>query len=250
MKASTSIAKLLLLLVIGFSAFASEAQEDFRRRYKGRLIPGVWEESWTQTLNHSLDTSSITHHKEVQIENLCPGYGREVHKRQRFWQQLFLSLGWKESMHGPENWVEFRGGRNNGLYQINPELRSYYECHNYNLFDAHSNIRCAIKMAKRLVDRFGSFLEGAKGGMAAYWQPLRATSRYNRKNRAFILAFVKEACRTNTLYYHSRRQFVSGYLASLDDSPDQTFNSIDELGIDPSQLDPLQPFDYGFSPEF
>ncbi len=110
-----------------------------------------------------------------------------------------ISLSWRESLHGPENWIEFNGGRNDGLYQINPLLRTAYGCTDFVLFDPLQNIRCAVKMAEKLTLRFGSFLEGRKGGMAAYWQPLRGTSSLNRKNRKFILDSIKSACRSGTI---------------------------------------------------
>lgn len=242
MIAMSQIAARLLFIVAALSFTTAYGQEDSRTKYKGKLVPGVWDDSWSQTLNQSLEASTLFNHRETQIEKLCPGYSKHADKRSLFWHQLIVSLGWKESLHGPENWVEFRGGTNNGLYQINPVLRTYYDCKDFDLFNAHQNIQCAIKMAKKLVDRFGSFLQGKKGGMAAYWQPLRATNEYNRKNRNFILAFVREACRTNTLFYHSRRQNIESYMA-MDYSPDLSVNTLEDLGIEPQELEPMQLFD-------
>jgi hypothetical protein len=243
MKAMARIAARLSLILGALSVSMAHGLEDQRKKYKGKLERGVWDDSWSQTLNQSLEVSSLFNHRETQIEKLCPGYSKQADKRTLFWHQLILSLGWKESLHGPENWVEFRGGRNNGLYQINPVLRTYYDCKDFDLFNPHQNIQCAIKMAKKLVDRFGSFLQGKKGGMAAYWQPLRATNAYNRGNRNFILAFVKEACRTNALFYHSRRENIESYM-QMDYAPDLTVNTLDDLGIEPQELEPMELFDF------
>lgn len=231
-----------LLAVFSLTEVSAQQQEDQRKKYNGKLDPGIWHEDWSKTLDAHLEQSSLLNHKEKQIEVLCPGYGAQPPKRKIFWQQLMLSLGWKESLHGPGNWVEFRGGRNNGLYQINPELRNYYECGDIDLFDPHANIICAVKMAKRLVDRFGTFLKGRKGGMAAYWQPLRGSSAYNRRSRAFILGFVKEACKHNTLYYHSRG-FQFEEVFGADYSPDESFNSLEDIDLpDDESIDPIQSF--------
>jgi len=205
-------------------------------KYNGRLVPGDWIENWNATLNESLNGSVLLDHEESQIENLCVGYRQNMDKRRIFWNQLLISLSWKESMHGPENWIEFNGGRNDGLYQINPVLRTAYGCTDFVLFDPLQNIQCAVKMAEKLTVRFGSFLKGSKGGMAAYWQPLRATSSLNRKNRAYILGFVKQACRTGTLTLHSPS-------TRGPQEVDRTFNTLDldALGLTPAQLEPALP---------
>jgi hypothetical protein len=182
---------LFLSVSLGSSAFAS----DIGAFYKGRLVPGVWADAWTETLVSSANVNSLLAHNETQIDGMCPGYREDENKRKIFWQQLFISLAWKESLHGPGNYIHFNGGINSGLYQINPKLRSAYGCGSIDLYDAQKNIECAAKMAKKLIDKFGSFLSGSKGGMAAYWQPLRSTSSLNRKNREFILSNVREACR-------------------------------------------------------
>lgn len=205
-------------------------------KYNGRLVPGDWMEPWTAVLEESLNASRLLEHEESQIENLCSGYKKEPAKRKIFWYQLFISLSWKESMHGPENWIEFNGGRNDGLYQINPVLRGAYGCTDFVLFDPLQNIRCAVKMAEKLTLRFESFLKGSKGGMAAYWQPLRATSNLNRKNRAYILRHVKEACQSDTIAYHSPS--TRGLM-----EVDRTFNTLDleALGLSTTDLEPVIP---------
>ncbi len=90
-------------------------------------------------------------------------------------------------------------------------------------------------MAEKLTVRFGSFLKGPKEGMAAYWQPLRATSRLNRRNRIFILGYVKDACESGKLTYHSPATAAVG-----EAEVDRTFNTIDLdlLGLTPEQLEP------------
>lgn len=205
--------------------------------YKGRLEKGQWEDPWTKTLDESLNATTLLQHKEAQIEKLCPGYNNNDIKRRNFWRQLMISLSWKESLHGPRNYVEFKGGTNDGLYQINPTLRTAYGCKDFDLFNPYQNIQCGVKMAQKLTERFGSFLKGAKEGMAAYWQPLRATSKLNKKNRAFILGYVQQACKTGELVYHAYKK--EGFDAW--DEVDTTFNTIDDLGLDPSELEPVQP---------
>jgi len=202
--------------------------------YKGRLVPGDWMEHWNQTLNESLDASTLFTHRESQIERLCPGYNRDDGKRRIFWNQLMISLSWKESLHGPENYVHFNGGTNDGLYQINPVLRTAYGCKDFDLFDPLQNMQCAVKMAQKLVNRFGSFLKGTKGGMAAYWQPLRGTSKYNRKNREWILSFVKSACKSGNIAYHSPSSM--GLI-----EVDRTFNTLEDLGLEPGEIEPSLP---------
>lgn len=220
------------IFIVSLLAFSQAQAEYWSVGYMGRLVPGDWMEPWNETLNASLDASTLLAHEEAQIENLCPGYTGDTIKRRIFWNQLLISLSWKESLHGPENYVHFNGGTNDGLYQINPVLRTAYGCKDFVLFDPHQNIQCAVKMAQKLVTRFGSFLKGAKGGMAAYWQPLRATSSLNRKNREWILSFVKKACETGELAYHSPSTMGPMEV-------DRSFNSIDleELGLTPNELE-------------
>lgn len=217
-----------------FRAFEEKAD---RGTGNGRLEVGAWEGPWSQTLNASLEASSLMHHKEPQIEQLCPGYQEKTELRRIFWQQLMVSLSWRESLHGPTNWIRFNGGVNDGLYQINPVLRTYYGCQGSDLFNPLHNIQCAMKMAKKLTDRHGSFLKGEKRGMASYWQPLRATNAYNRKNREFILNTVRNACRTKVIAY---QRFKAGFVEEGEvdvNEADLSVNTIEDLGIDPSELE-------------
>lgn len=216
------------ILFLFFTTFQAHA------KYNGRLVPGNWMEMWSPVLEEALSTSTLLSHEESQIENMCAGYKSDPVKRKIFWHQLLISLSWRESLHGPENWIEFNGGRNDGLYQINPVLRTAYGCKDFILFDPAQNIRCAVKMAEKLTLRFGSFLKGAKGGMAAYWQPLRATSSLNRKNRKFILDSVKSACASGTFAYHS----PVAMRAALE-QVDTSVNEIDleALGLAPWEIE-------------
>lgn len=223
-----------LLFVLSLGLCVNGWASDFERfGYEGRLVPGVWADEWTMTLDASLNSTSLIHHNEARIDDLCPGYRQHPSIRQTFWRQLFISLAWKESLHGPKNYIRFNNGINEGLYQINPKLRKAYDCGNVNLYSAINNIQCAAKMAKKLVDKYGSFLSGTKEGMAAYWQPLRATSKLNRRNREFILSNVSEACRTGNLEYHSRGLVQPNAL----DLVDVTVNGIEDLDLDPSELE-------------
>ncbi len=214
-------------------------------KYKGRLVPGDWDIPWTQTLVADLQASPLIHHTEKQIETLCPGYTKYADKRMLFWQQLMVSLSWKESMHGPENYVEFGGATNDGLFQIDPRLRTAYGCKDFVLFDPLANIKCAVKMATKLVKRYGSFLSGSKEGMAAYWQPLRASSNLNRKNRAAILAEVKTACKSGKIVYRCNPVTAgdSGSHIMHDtggdmDEMDLSFNTLEDLGLRPDEIEP------------
>lgn len=204
--------------------------------YKGKLERGDWLALWNTKMDENIAASTLLDHNERQIEQLCPGYKGNIAKRKIFWRQLMISLSWKESIHGPENYVEFKGGTNDGLYQINPVLRTAYGCENFNLFDPYQNMQCAVKMAQKLVKRFGSFLTGSKGGMAAYWQPLRSTSSYNRKNRSFILSAVKEACRTNEVAYHCHATLAPHNFEGAGEV-DLTYNTIDDLGLSEKDLE-------------
>ncbi len=222
-----------IMLFAFVAAFAHQA-EGFA--YRGRIVPGIWQQSWNDTLKKSLAESELTDHKEAQIEKLCPGYNASTTKRNIFWQQLLVGLSWKESFHGPGNYVYFQGGINIGLYQIDPRLKSAYECEG-NLYDALTNIRCGVKMAAHLVDKFGTFLSGSQGGMAAYWQPMRSTSPLNKDSRKFILDHVTQACKTGKIAYISTLK----HLVTADNlDPSETIpmvNTIDDLGLDPSVLD-------------
>ncbi len=224
----------MILLGIAFGIGSAQAGEFEINGYKGRLVPGVWASAWTTTLDSSLAANSLLNHNESQIDSMCAGYRDSEAKRKIFWQQLFISLAWKESLHGPRNYINFNGGTNNGLYQINPKLRTAYGCGKIDLFDAQKNIECAAKMAKKLITKFGSFLSGSKGGMAAYWQPLRSTSSYNRKNREFILSHVREACKTGNIEYHSRNFFAP---SDIFNEADMTVNGTEDLGLSPDELE-------------
>lgn len=225
--------KALLFAVLSISFGLSAYASDLGMFYKGRLVPGVW--GWDSTLNSAVSSNELLNHNETQIDGLCSGYRDSESKRKIFWQQLFISLAWKESLHGPKNYIKFNGGTNNGLYQINPKLRSAYGCGSIDLFDADKNIECAAKMAKKLIDKFGSFLSGSKGGMAAYWQPLRSTTSYNRKNREFILASVREACKTDKIEYHSKDLIAPP--GDMMDLVDVTVNGTEDLGLDANALE-------------
>lgn len=216
------------ILFVLFSAGQAHA------KYNGRLVPGNWVQPWNPVLEEAISASALLTHEESQIENLCAGYHKDPIKRKIFWHQLLISLSWRESLHGPENWVEFNGGRNDGLYQINPVLRTAYGCKDFVLFDPEQNMRCAVKMAEKLTLRFGSFLKGAKGGMAAYWQPLRATSTLNRKNRKFILDSVKAACDSGGFAYHSPVAMVDA-MAEVDTSVNVI--DLEALGLAPWELE-------------
>ena len=233
MAATRKFVGIAIFVNLMFGSLLAHSEVHIEAKYKGRLVVGAWEHPWTEVLDEGLNASTLLAHEEKQIEKMCPGYTKFADKRRLFWQQLLISLSWRESLHGPENWVEFNGGTNNGLYQINPVLRRAYDCEGYVLFDPHQNITCAVKMAQKLVTRFGSFLVGKKGGMAAYWQPLRATNAYNRKNRKFILDHVTKACRTGELAYHQLAEFVpEGGFPDVD----RSFNTIDDLGLTPEEL--------------
>ncbi len=200
MKLKTYILSLFVFVSFVYMTEAAQA------KYTGRLVKGTWRKSWDNQLKHLIHDvyrSDFVDHHESQIDQLCPGYKSSNAKREVFWHQLFVSLAWKESLHGPRNWVNFNGGKNIGLYQINPVLRGAYGCGKVDLYDAINNINCGVKMAKRLIDKYGSFLSGKKSGMAAYWQPLRATSSYNRKNRSRILSEVTNACKSGKVAYIS-----------------------------------------------
>jgi hypothetical protein len=224
-KRTLFITALSFCLTVGASVFA----QDFSPDYTGRLVPGEWKKAWSQTLSAGISNSGLLNHHEKQIELLCPGYDLSAQKRQLFWQQLMISLAWKESLHGPRNYVNFNKGTNDGLYQINPKLRKAYGCGAIDLFNPRANIDCALRMTVILVAKFGSFLSGTKGGMAAYWQPLRATSAGNARNRNFILGTVKASCKAARLEYHSTDQpaFV-----------DLTLNTMDDLDLPEFAIEP------------
>lgn len=195
----------------------------------GRLKKGTWQQSWNDTLKASIKSSGLLEHREKAISDLCPNYNSSSQAKMIFWQQLMVSLAWKESIHGPRNYIHFNGGINKGLYQINPVLRTAYGCKGYDLYDPIQNIRCGVKMAKRLVSRYKSFLTGSKGGMAAYWQPLRASSKLNRRNRAKILSEVKSACQSRSIAYISTSKKLTSYAGNIDpyEEVDLSFNTMD-----------------------
>lgn len=230
------IVRLIPLLLLLAGAARAQVMDP---AYSGRIRPGEWKKVWTTTLAEALNSSGLYKHRESQIESLCPGYDADRgRRRELFWQELMIALSWKESLHGPGNYVHFNGGINDGLFQINPVLRTAYGCGSINLFNAQDNIRCAVKMAARLVNGFGSFLHGAVGGMAAYWQPLRADSHENARNRAFILAATKTACKTGALNYESVKKPM---LTESSEVMLPAFNTLENLGLRPEELEPLTP---------
>ncbi len=129
----------LAIIILGLFCVNTEA------KYNGRLVKGDWMEEWNPVFEEALNGTVLLSHTERQIDNLCRNYRNDSNQRKLFWHQLMISLSWKESLHGPENWVEFNGGRNDGLYQINPVLRTAYGCTDFELFDPLQNIRCAVK---------------------------------------------------------------------------------------------------------
>lgn len=220
---------LSLFILISFVYMTEEAQA----KYTGRLVKGTWRKSWDNRLKHLIHdvyrTDFVDHH-EGQIDQLCPGYKSSNAKREVFWHQLFVSLAWKESLHGPRNWVNFNGGKNIGLYQINPVLRGAYGCGRVDLYDAINNINCGVKMARHLINKYGSFLQGRKSGMAAYWQPLRATSNYNRRNRSRILSEVTNACKTGQVKYISTNSTLVWMFEDM--LKGRTVNTIHDLPVE------------------
>lgn len=259
----------IVTLALGLGAAKSaraQIEADRKHGYKGHLVQGEWKKAWTTTLTADINGSGLMSHRESQIDKMCPGYASSNSKRQMFWQQLMISLSWKESLHGARNYVQFHGGVNNGLFQINPVLRTAYGCGSIDLFNPLSNISCAVKMATHLVQQFGSFLKGSTGGMAAYWQPLRATSAQNTRNRNFILSAVKGACRSGHLVYHSTNRPTSmdgsGVSSELVTNSalakvDLNYNTTDDLGLPSGALEPADaayeyPYDapnFEFDPE-
>lgn len=217
--------------------------------YEGKLDPGVWQQSWNDALKNGLTQSGLLDHKESQIDRLCPKYSSDSATRLIFWRQLFVALAWKESMHGPRNYIKFNGGLNKGLYQINPALRDAYKCDNTDLYDPVANIKCAVKMAAKLTTRDGSFLKGKTGGMAAYWQPLRDTSKRNSGDRAYILGMTNAACKSGKIAYISTSKNLVGLSASLAEAFPRV-NTIDDLGLTPEQLGPSEDSGIDDAPNF
>lgn len=228
--------KSLIVVFIGIMFFGQA-----NAKYEGRLEQGTWIQSWNDTLRKSLKNSRLLTHEEDQIEKLCPGYGKDAAKRETFWMQLMVSLAWKESIHGPRNYIKFNGGVNQGLYQIDPRLRTAYKCEKVDMFDPLNNIRCGVRMADHLVSKQG-FLVGSKGGMAAYWQPLRATTKENKKNRGFILAQTSGACKTGKITYNSTSKNLVGLHASMAETS-LVINTIDDLGLSATDLEEVRESD-------
>lgn len=235
-----SLGGIMKATLLGLALFLIFQSPDGEAKYKGRLVPGKWQQSWNNTLKANIYTDFFLNHKDSMIDSVCRGYRSSQTKRKAFWHQLFVSLAYKESLHGPGNYVYFNGGINKGLYQVNPVLKKAYGCSG-DLYNPHNNIRCGANIARKLIRKYGSFLSGSKGGMAAYWQPLRASSSYNRKNRAWILNHVTRACSTHRIAYHSTSAGLKS-LTLTSWEADLNFNDVSELPLEDLNIilqDPL-----------
>jgi hypothetical protein len=221
-----------IVLALCMSLFSEMSYAKKKKpKYEGRLVPGVWEQKWNKTLKEKIFTDFFLNFKnDPTAKSICKDYSKKESKRKLFWHQLMVSLAYKESLHGPGNWVLFNEGINKGLYQINPELLAAYNCGpKTDLYDPIDNIKCGVKMAQKLTNRYGTFLSGSKEGMAAYWQPLRTTTEENKKNRGIILDQVTTACKTEKISYIStEKQLVANPQLMLVDI-DKTFNDLADL---------------------
>lgn len=196
---TSKIRNLTLLTLL----FLLQAPLTAQAKYQGRLQPGVWTQSMENSLKSAIERYNLVKMWDHSFENACPGAKNSSSKRFTCWRQFFVALAYKESLHGQRNYIKFRGGINKGLFQIDPRLKDDYKCQNVDLFKAHDNILCGVKMAAHLYNKRGAFLKGKRDGLAAYWQPLRSSTRKNAANRAWIIGRMKNAAKTGKIDYIS-----------------------------------------------
>lgn len=128
----------------------------------------------------------------------CPGYsGMTPAQRSVVWQNLFIALTRFESNYIPTvsfNETDFdprlveRNGDpviSRGLLQISIGSANGYMCRiedAQQLHDPETNLRCAVRIASRWVQRDGVITGGTAGawrGMARYWSPFRRDDSRN-----------------------------------------------------------------------
>ena len=144
---------------------------------------------WTQSMLGAIRDSGrgLVSTIPGDIDTFCPAYSKaDTDERAAFWVGLFSALAKHESTFNPQ--AKGEGGKYRGLLQIAPATARAYGCDSRNLYDAETNLACAVRIAARQVAR-GQMVAGGPGrwaGVAADWGPMR-----NARKRAEIAAFTR-----------------------------------------------------------
>lgn len=121
------------------------------------------------------------------IETFCPAYATaDDTDRAAFWVGLFSALAKHESTWNPR--AKGEGGKYRGLLQITPATARAYGCDATNLYDAETNLTCAVQIASRQVKAGQAVAQKSDRwlGVAADWGPMR-----NARKRADIAGWTR-----------------------------------------------------------
>lgn len=134
-------------------------------------------QDWTQAMLEAIEERGQALISTVprDIETFCPAYPKASDEdRAAFWVGLFSALAKHESTWNPRAAGE--GGKYRGLLQIAPATARAYGCDSRNLYDAETNLTCAVHIAAVQVPAGQSIaLKGARWtGVAADWGPMRS----------------------------------------------------------------------------
>lgn len=161
---------------------------------------GAWKNAaWDKVLISAIESEWLLalRPSDAQAFSLKP-------KSAAAWARLLVEVARFESGFVPskryiENFKDSKGQLiiSSGLFQISLESSRGYGCKlaaQAELFDAETNIRCAVKIFARLVRNAGRIAGQADGkwrGGAAYWAVLRGRNDYEKKALAAIRAANK-----------------------------------------------------------
>jgi len=145
--------------------------------------------TWTMAMLEAIEDrgQALVSTVPRDIDTFCPAYAKaDDDDRAAFWVGLFSALAKHESTWNPG--ARGEGGKYRGLLQITPATARAYGCDARNLYDAETNLSCAVNIAARQVER-GQVVAGGPGqwaGVAADWGPMRS-----RKKLADIAAWTR-----------------------------------------------------------
>jgi hypothetical protein len=174
----------LFAALLAAFATAAPAQETPAARWDHRPKGQEWTEAMLAAIERNGQSLISTVPRD--IEQFCPAYAKsDADDRAAFWVGLFSALAKHESTWNPA--AKGEGGKYRGLLQITPATARAYGCDSRNLYDAETNLSCAVNIAAVQVAR-GQVVAGGPGrwgGVAADWGPMR-----NRKKLADIAAWT------------------------------------------------------------
>lgn len=145
--------------------------------------------TWTQVAHQAVAVLApqLVTLTPTDIDAFCPGYrGANPDGRRAFYVALLAELSRYESNFDPsvsftESFTDSTGRRvvSRGLLQLSQESANGYGCgitDAQQLHDPETNIRCAVRILGRWVERDGviaGYNAGAWRGASRYWSPFR-----------------------------------------------------------------------------